>query len=53
MLVLLFLWCLSGHSPVKRLQRLVYERHGLRGDDLPSGVHVPRHSPAAHLHGLG
>lgn len=45
--------CRSPGGPsVPRLQRPVDERHGVCGHDLPSGVHVPRHSPAAHVHGL-
>ena len=42
----------AGDPAVAGLQRADDECHGLRVHAVPSGVHVPSHTPPAYLHGL-
>lgn len=43
---------LSDRTSVPGLQRTVHVGHGVRHDDLPSGVHVSRDTSASHVHEL-
>ena len=42
----------AGDPAVPGLQRPDNECDGLRVHAVPSGVHVPRHTPPAYLYGL-
>lgn len=43
----------AGGAAVSRLQRTLHVCDGVCGNDLPTGVHVPCHPSAPHLHGVG
>lgn len=43
---------LSDRTSVPRLQRAVHVGDGVRHDDLPAGIHVPRDTSASHVHEL-
>jgi len=43
---------LSDHTSVSGLQRSVHVGHGVRHNDLSTGVHVSRDTFASHLHEL-